>query len=91
MKIGDEIFVINICESEGDYYSNFKPRKKAQLLTKLKGVITEIISNNEIKYKFGEIVHNGDIGYDCFLTENEAIERVNGLNKYFEENGCLLK
>ncbi len=89
MKKGERIFVVGVYTEKGDWESNYMDKKRAYLY---KTTAEFIQDNNDgtIKYKFGQGVHNGgEIGYDCFATENEAIERVNGLNKYFRENGCL--
>lgn len=88
MKIGEEIFVIDVCSKDDDWYYN-KELKQAYML-KLKGKIIEIKNDNEIRYSFGHNVKSGQIGYDCFLTKEDAEERINGLNNYFQENGYLL-
>lgn len=75
-----------------NWENEFKERKKAQVL-KIKGKIVEIDkeSPNSIKYIFGTVEHGGDIGFDCFLTKEEAENRVDGLNKYFYDNNYLIE
>ncbi|MEG0051205.1 MAG: hypothetical protein RR712_03420 [Terrisporobacter sp.] len=90
MKIGDKVFITNVWEEEGNYESNFKERKKAQVL-KITGTIIEIITQECIKYNIGTAEHKGYINFNCFLKEEQAIERVNELNNYFNENNYLIK
>lgn len=90
MKIGDDVYVIDVSSKEGDFRDNFKILKGAYLL-KLKGKVLEIIDYEDIIYEFGFNRLRGKIGYNCFATEKEALERINGLNNYFQENHILLK
>ncbi|SHK41851.1 hypothetical protein [Desulforamulus aeronauticus] len=92
MNIGDEVFVTSMYEIEGDYNNDYKIRKKAQVL-KIPGHIIEIDKNdtNSIRYQFGSAIHGGEIGFDCFLTKQEAENRVEGLNIYFKQNNCLIE
>lgn len=90
MEIGNKVYIVNVYNEEGDYKSNFKTKKKAQLLN-MPGVITAVLDYEDIRYSFGNIIHAGTIGFNCFLTEIEAINRINGLNEYFKNNGVLIE
>jgi hypothetical protein len=87
MNINDEVYVIQVYEVVDERY---EVRKFAELY-KMTGCILEIGSqeHGEIIYLFGSARHGGQIGYDCFLTQQEAENRVNGLNDYFYRNDYL--
>ena len=81
----NNVFIISVSEFE-ECENGLKYYIKKAMLLKLPGVVIEKGEDNYIRYKFGEVIHGGELGYDCFYTKEEALERVNGLNKYFREN-----
>jgi hypothetical protein len=93
VQIGDIVYVTEVYEEEDKTSSWWKTNKRAYLLssTACTARIVEIDPNDNtsIRYKIGTMIHIGDIGFNCFLSKQEAEERVNGLNQYFKDNHCF--